>query len=119
MASEKQKVYNLEIRTFEFARDCRFLVKELKRTISNIEDGKQLVKSSGSVGANYIEGNEKLGDKDLKFRQKISRKEAKESEYWLKLLKELNEEQKDRIEKLQFEANELRKILSAIINKLK
>tara|TARA_R110001583_G_scaffold114747_3_gene265172 strand:- start:34 stop:384 length:351 start_codon:yes stop_codon:yes gene_type:complete len=109
----------LEDRTFEFARDCRFLVKDLKKTISNIEDGKQLIRSSGSVGANYIEGNEKLGDKDLKFRIKISRKEAKESEYWLKLLRDLNENESERIKKLIKEANELRKILSAIINKLK
>lgn len=113
------KIYNLEERTLVFARDCRFLVRDLKNTISNIEDGKQLVKSSGSVGANYIEGNEKLGDKDLKFRLKISRKEAKESEYWLRLLKELNESENDRIENLRREANEIRKILSAIINKLK
>tara|TARA_R110002073_G_scaffold336440_1_gene533364 strand:- start:26601 stop:26954 length:354 start_codon:yes stop_codon:yes gene_type:complete len=113
------KTFSLEDRTFEFARDCRFLVKDLKKTISNIEDGKQLIKSSGSVGANYIEGNEKLGDKDLKFRIKISRKEAKESEYWLKLLKALNENEMDRIESLIIEAGELRKILSTIINKLK
>lgn len=113
------KIYNLEDRTYVFARDCRFFVRDLKRTISNIEDGKQLVRSSGSVGANYIEGNEKLGDKDLKFRLKISRKEAKESEYWLKLLKELNKSQEERIVELINEANELKKILSAIINKLK
>nr|WP_044399277.1 four helix bundle protein [Lacinutrix sp. Hel_I_90] len=116
---EKKKTYNLERRTFEFARDCRFLVKELKNTISNIEDGKQLVRSSGSVGANYIEGNEKLGDKDLLFKLRISRKEAKESEYWLKLLKELNENESERIHKLLIEANELRKILSSIVNKLR
>lgn len=115
---ESKRAYDLEERTFEFAKDCRFLVKDLKPTISNIEDGKQLVISSGSVGANYIEGNEKLGDKDLKFRLKIARKEAKESEYWLKLLKSLNKKDQERIEMLQLEANELRKILSAIINKL-
>ncbi len=113
------KIYNLEDRTFVFARDCRFLVRDLKKTISNIEDGKQLVKSSGSVGANYIEANEKLGDKDLKFRLKISRKEAKESEYWLKLLRDLNDSHNERIATLIGEANELKKILSAIINKLK
>ncbi len=89
------------------------------KTISNIEDGKQLVRSSGSVGANYIEANEKLGDKDLKFRLKISRKEAKESEYWLKLLRDLNEDKIKELEQLIDEASELRKILSAIINKLK
>lgn len=74
------KTYNLEQRTYEFARDCCFLVRDLKKSISNIEDCKLLVRSSGSVGANYIEGHEKLGDKDLKFRIKILRKEAKESE---------------------------------------
>ena len=77
-----------------------------------------MVRSSGSVGANYIEGNEKLGNKDLIFRIKISRKEAKESEYWLKLLKDLNKGESNRIETLIIEANEIRKILSAIINKL-
>jgi len=113
------KTFDLELRTFEFARDCRFLVRDLKKSISNIEDGKQLIRSSGSVGANYIEGNEKLGEKDLKFRIKISRKEAKESEYGLRLLKDLNENEHERIEKLRIEANKIRKILSAIINKLK
>ncbi|WP_290698016.1 four helix bundle protein [Lacinutrix sp.] len=114
-----EKTYNLEQRTYEFARDCRFLIRNLYKTISNIEDGKQLVRSSGSVGANYIEANEKLGDKDLKFRLKISRKEAKESEYWLKLLRDLNEDKIKELEQLIDEASELRKILSAIINKLK
>ena len=51
----------------------------LPKCLSNIEDGKQLIKSSGLVGANYIEANEKLGDRDFKFRLKIARKEAKES----------------------------------------
>lgn len=77
-----------------------------------------MIKSSGSIGANYIEANEKLGDKDFLFRLKISRKEAKESRYWLRLLKSLNEEFADEIEKLIIEAEELRKILSAIINKV-
>ncbi|KJD31435.1 S23 ribosomal protein [Tamlana nanhaiensis] len=112
------KTFNLEERTFEFARDCRFLFKKITKSISNIEDGKQLIRSSGSVGANYIEANEKLGAKDLKFRLKIARKEAKESVYWLKLLKVMNEEFKTEITALEIEANELRKILSAIINKV-
>jgi len=114
----KNKTYNLEERTFEFARDCRFFVKELSKTISNIEDAKQLIRSSGSVGANYIEANEKLGNKDFVYRLKISRKEAKESRYWLRLLKPLNEKHSSNIDDLIEEADELRKILSAIINKV-
>jgi len=111
------KTYNLEDRTFEFARDCRLLVSKLPKTVSNIEDGKQLVRSSGSVGGNYIEANEKLGDKDFGFRLKIARKEAKESIYWLRLLKELNLLHTPEIQNLIIEGEELRKILSAIINK--
>ncbi len=82
----KTKVYNLEERIYLFAKECRILVKSLPKTISNIEDGKQLVRSSGATGANYIEANEKLGNKDFLMRAKIARKEAKESHYWLKLL---------------------------------
>ncbi|MEP6262185.1 MAG: four helix bundle protein [Gillisia sp.] len=110
------KPYNLEERTFAFTKDCRVLISKLPKTISNIEDGKQLVRSSGSVGANYIEANENLGDKDFKFRMRIARKEAKESLYWLNLLKSLNPNIIT-IDPLIQEANELRKILSTILNK--
>ncbi|MEL1242427.1 four helix bundle protein [Flavobacterium flavipallidum] len=112
-----EKPYDLEERTFLFAKECRSYIKKLPKTISNTEDGKQLVRSSGSVGANYIEANEKLGEKDLSFRLKIARKEAKESKYWLRLLQELNPEHQETSESLLFEVEELRKILSAIITK--
>lgn len=112
-----QKVYNLEDRTYLFARECRFFIKALPKTLNNIEDGKQLIRASGSVGANYIEANEKLGDKDFLMRTKIARKEAKEAQYWLKLLKDLNSDYNSKAEELIIEAVELRKILSSIINK--
>ena len=51
-----------------------------------MEDGKQVIRSSGSMGANYIEANEAVSKKDFLLRIKICRKEAKESGYWLKLL---------------------------------
>ncbi|MBP1225329.1 four helix bundle protein [Flavobacterium sp. 1355] len=111
------KPYDLEERTFLFAKECRAYIRTLSKTTSNIEDGKQLIRSSGSVGANYIEANEKLGDKDLIFRLKISRKEAKESKFWLRLLHELNPDQRILSDSLIFEVEELRKILSAIITK--
>ncbi|MNL10163.1 hypothetical protein D3C87_1309570 [compost metagenome] len=100
-----------------FAKECRIYIRTLPKTTSNIEDGKQLVRSSGSVGANYIEANEKLGDKDLLFRLKIARKEAKESKFWLQLLNDLNPDQKTLSESLLFEVEELKKNLSSIITK--
>lgn len=87
---EVKRVYNLEERTFEFAKAVRILVSKLHKTIANIEDGKQVVRSSGSVGANYIEANESLSLKDFEYRIRICRKEAKESTYWLRLLGSVN-----------------------------
>ena len=57
-ANNKPK-YDLEERTFQFAKSVRKVIKTLPKTIANIEDGKQVVRSSGSTGANYIEANEK------------------------------------------------------------
>ncbi len=110
--------YDLEERTFQFAKSVRLFVKTLPKTIANIEDGKQLIKASGSVGANYREANESLSKKDFVFRIKICRKEAKESSYWLRLIHETNnlKNANDAISLMQ-EANELKKIFSSILNK--
>ena len=73
------KHYDLEERTYEFAKRCRDFVRKLVRHLSHIEYGKQLLRSSGSVAANYIEANEAVSRKDFSLRIKICRKEAKES----------------------------------------
>jgi four helix bundle protein len=75
----RTKEYDLEDRTFIFAKDVRAFVKKIPKTVANIEDTKQVVRASGSVGANYIEANESLSKKDFVVRIKICRKEAKES----------------------------------------
>ena len=113
-------VYDLEDRTFQFAKAVRLFVKTLPKTIANIEDGKQLVKASGSVGANYIEANESLSKKGFLMRIKISRKEAKESAYWLRLIHETNDlKNSSDAQSLMQEAIELKKILSPILEKSK
>ena len=117
---QNTKQYDLEERTFQFAKNVRVFVKKLPRTIANIEDGKQLIRSSGSVGANYIEANESFSKKDFILRVKISRKEAKESRFWLKLVFISNQSdlEKER-EKLEKEAGELMNIFGAIIRNSK
>jgi four helix bundle protein len=112
------KTFDLEERTYQFARDVRAFVKKLPRTVCNQEDVRQLVKSSGSVGANYIEANEKLSKKDFRLRMKIARKESKESRYWLRLVdcdnsKELETARANLIQ----ESTELLRIFSAILTK--
>ena len=115
---QNTKYYDLEERTLEFARRCRIFVKILPKTIGNIEDGKQLIKSSGSVGANYIEANEAFSKKDFVLRSKICRKEAKESRYWLRLIDTNNDQglEKER-QALIKEATELMNIFGSIIRK--
>jgi four helix bundle protein len=108
----------LEQRCIEFSVKIRKMIYQLPKNISNIEDGKQVVRSSGSIGANYIEANESLGNKDKVFRLKIARKEAKETIYWLMILQNTNLTKTDDIEDLIGEAGELRKIFSSIIIKL-
>ena len=114
------KTYDLEERTFLFAKKVRLFIKNLDKSISNFEDAKQVVRSSGSIGANYIEANESLSNKDFIYRVKISRKEAKESIYWLRLINETNNiTNRKEVEELIQESTELKKIFSAIIEKTK
>ncbi len=108
--------FDLEERTFKFARNISKLLKSLPVNISNIEYFKQLIRSSASIGANYLEANEALSKKDFLMRVKISRKEAKESVYWLKLIMETNTKDiKENLLSSCREAIELKKILSKII----
>jgi four helix bundle protein len=113
-------MYDLEERTFLFAKEVALFLKKLPKTSANIEYSKQVIRSSGSVGANYIEANESLSQKDFNMRIKICRKEAKESSYWLKLLVETNDMAHTSAgEKLIKESVELKKIFSSIIEKSK
>ena len=76
---QNTKQYDLEERTLKFAKEVIAFVRSISRTITNMELIKQLVRSSTSVGANYIEANESLSKKDFVLRIKICRKESKES----------------------------------------
>ncbi len=119
MPEPSKKPYDLEERTYEFARDVRLCVKHL-HAIWSLDDVRQVIRSSGSVGANYIEANEALSKKDFLMRMRICRKEAKETVYWLRLLRDLNPEADiERLSLLMNEATELKKIFSAIIEKSK
>lgn len=111
--------YDLEERTYAFALKVRelFLDEKLPRVCWSDVD--QILRSSGSVGANYIEANDALSPVDKIYRIKISRKEAKESRYWAKLLsKTLPHHLQPPMSELQDEAEQLMKILGTILKKL-
>lgn len=110
------KQYDLETRTLEFAKKVRYYVNKLPKSIANTEDGKQVIRSSGSIGANYIEANESLSKKDFIMRIRIARKECKETRFWLNLITPSEEELNQKTYLLN-ESMELLKILSSILQK--
>ena len=116
--NSNNRPYDLEERTFLFARDVAIFCKKLPKAEANLIYSRQVIRSSGSVGANYIEANECLGKKDFKMKIKTCRKEAKESAYWLRLIMAVNNEgiYKEALI-LYNEAVELKKIFSSIANK--
>ena len=118
--NNKQKHrYDLEERTLTFTQRIIKYVRSLPKTQSNFEIIKQLIRSAGSVGANYIEANEALGRKDFLMKIKISKREAKESRYWL-ILSEPDTGEKDSYqekEALIKESVELMKIFGSILEK--
>ncbi|MBN3033723.1 MAG: four helix bundle protein [Candidatus Saganbacteria bacterium] len=109
--------FDLEERTMLFAKNVNAFARNLPKDFITYENSKQLIRSAGSVAANYIEANEALSRKDFIMRIKICRKEAKESCLWLNLIQPpdnyLNEGTR-----LLDEASQLMKIFGAILAKL-
>ena len=76
----------LENRFHDFGKRVRDFSLKLKWNVNNVEYVRQLVRASGSVGANYIEASDDLGKLDEKMKIKIARRESKESIDWLDLI---------------------------------
>ncbi len=111
------KEYDLEQRTEKFAVEVIQLCNKLSKNTINFELISQVVRSSGSVGANYIEANEALSKKDFINRIKICRKEAKESRYWLRLITSTGSEFENVLRSLIQESTDLMNIFGAILRK--
>lgn len=111
------KIYNLADRTLIFAQETRKLINELPRISPTIEDVRQLTRSSGSIGANYLEACEALSKKDFIKHLRIARKEARETIFWFKLLNLQDNKLAVKRDTLVAKTQELLNILSSIITK--
>jgi four helix bundle protein len=111
-----EKVFDFKKRSLSFARAINVYVRNLPLDIPNRENGKQLVRAAGSIGANYIEADDCLGDRDRLMRLRISRKEARETLFWIDLTEPHKQFINEKIS-LMCETDELLRILSAILNK--
>lgn len=103
----------------KFSDDVNYTCKETSRDVATVEIVSQLVRSAGSIGANYIEAVEGLSQKDFYFRIRICRKESKESGFWLRRLLAINNQKEAQYTKLINECREFVLIFSKIITSSK
>jgi len=112
--------YDIHERIYKFIVNVILLVNKLPRTSSNIVIINQILRSSTSMGANDQEADGTITRKDFLHKFTIVRKEAKETNFWLRLILDTNNSNltKEAGELIR-EGHELVAIVSTIINKTK
>jgi four helix bundle protein len=114
----EERKFDLDERTFQFALAVRKLIGAHRWSLEQLSDVKQVLRSSGSVAANYAEANNPISSGDFIHRLKISRKESGESRVWLRLLGETSaDERQITLRTLWREADELTRIFTSIQKK--
>jgi len=109
--------YDLEERTARFGEEViafakRIPVNEVTRSLIS-----QLVRAAASVGTNYVEADDSDSKKDFRFKIGLSRREAKESKHWLRMVVAAEPSLKEAARPLWQEAKELNLIFGAIRRK--
>jgi four helix bundle protein len=121
-SSMTNKKFDISDRALEFAARVAKFVNMLPKNQASIEYSRQLIRSSASIGANIEEADGTLSKRDFVNKIAIGRREARESRYWLRLLKKAellpNDDLNKEAEWLIGEAREIMLILSSIVNKV-
>ena len=113
----QNREYDLEERTARFGENTIFFCKHLTKDEINKPLINQLIRSSTSIGANYMEANGADSKKDFRNKISICKKESKETMHWLRMMA-IAVNNKEELRTLWKEANELSKIFGAINKKL-
>ena len=111
------KVFELDERTALFGEAAIKLANRLSRTPVSVPLISQFVRSSTSVGANYMEAGAAQSGKDFDHKVGICKKEARETMHWLRMLAVVDESSKQECRTMWREAHELTMIFSAILKK--
>lgn len=117
--NETQNKYDLEERTAKFGESVIAFCKTLRQGSITKPLISQLVRSSTSIGANYMEANGASSKKDFRNKIFICKKETQETKHWLRMLAQAAPENKDAIRNLWKESQELTLIFGKIVSKLK
>jgi len=116
---ERANRYDLPERTFQFALAVRKCISRTQWTREQWTDIDQILRSSGSIAANYTEANNAVSKPDFMLRLRIAKKEASETMLWLRLLEAPSKDDsiKTTLHTLLQEADELTRILATILRK--
>ena len=109
-------VEKIEDRTYKFALRIIRLVSALPKDYASRAIGQQVLRSGTGIGANVEEAIGASTKKDFTNKMAIARKEARETHYWLRLLRDAEMMEAKRIEPLIQEALEIKKILSKTVS---
>jgi len=112
--NNKNKDYNLEERTAKFGENIMKFCKSIKDNTETKPVKNQLIKSGTSVGANYCEANNASSKRDFRNKIFISKKEAQETKFWLRMSAAVVPEKTDEARILWQEAHELTLIFQKI-----
>jgi four helix bundle protein len=113
--SSNVKKFDLEERTAKFGEEVIDFVKTIKGNGINLPLISQVVRSSTSIGANFMEADGAESGKDFKHKIAICKKEAKETRHWLRMIAKADPEKIDDCRKLWQEAHELALIFSSML----
>lgn len=116
--SNNQK-YDLEERTAVFGEEVIKFCKTIAQDAINRPVIIQLVRSSTSIGANYMEANGASSKKDFTNKIYICKKEAQETKHWLRMLVQCQPDKKEEIKKLWDECQQLTLIFQKITSSLR
>ena len=115
--TETSRAYDLGERTAQFGETIIEFVQRVKLTPITSPLVNQLVRSATSIGANYCEASEAGSDKEFWYRISISTREARETQYWIRMLAHAVPSCKEEIRSLWKEAHELNLIFASIFRK--
>lgn len=104
----RERIYNFVVRVVK-------LVKELPNHLIGNRIGSQLLNAATSIGANFEEAVAAFSKADFTHKLSISTKEAYETNYWLRLIRDTELLPKHRLEDIINESSEIKKILTAAV----
>jgi len=113
------KIYDLEERTALFGENIIKLCQKIRQDVITKPLIHQCIRSGTSIGANYMEANGASSKKDFKNKIYICKKESQETKHWLRMFTICAIDQKDTIQKLWKECQELTLIFSKIVSSMK